>query len=101
MANVIETDVELDAEDFRKLEALARKLAAQKKAKTVQETVPPENRVYVMGIELDSIMTTSNAALATTFKGTKNCEALLRQLEKKYGKKFYMEETKPIITIKN
>jgi uncharacterized Fe-S cluster-containing protein len=92
MKKIISTDAELDDVDMRKLEAFARKLEREKKAKAAQEAVPPEKRVYVMDIKIDSIMTSRSGALGMKIKGKKECEYLLRQLERRYGRKFYMEE---------
>jgi hypothetical protein len=101
MIQTIETGIELDASDIKKLEALARKLEQQKKQKIAAETVPQDKRVYVMDIRIDSIMTTRNEKHGMAIKGKKACEYLLKQLERKHGRRFYMEEAQsPLVNNK-
>jgi hypothetical protein len=87
----IETD-ELDASDVKQLAALAQKLAGKRKEKLAREAVPVDKRVYVMNVTVDSMMTTRDGGLGMSIKGEKECEYLLKQLERRYGRKFYMEE---------
>ncbi len=67
-----------------------------KRKKLPAEVVPMYKWVYVMDIHADSIMTTGSADLAGVvyIAGNGNINALLRQLEQRYGKKFYCEEVK-------
>ena len=103
MKKVIETDVELGASEMLQLEAFARKLARQRKAKMESEAkaVPEGKRVYVLDIKQDSIMTDYCGKHALIVKGKKEAEYIIKQLERKFGKKFYMEETaRPINKLK-
>ena len=88
----INTEIDLDEADIKKLRALAQNLVKQKKQKQEQEYVPPENRVYVMRITKDSIMTTKADNLALIMMGKKESESICRQLELRHGHKFYLEE---------
>jgi hypothetical protein len=72
---------------------LVRKIEQEKKQKTSTQTGRPERRIYVLDIKADSIMTSGSGVRAYIIKGKKEAEYICRQLERKYGKKFYMEET--------
>jgi hypothetical protein len=50
-------------------------------------------RIYVVNISADGLMVSGSEALGLTVKGRKECEYLCRQLERRYGKKFYFQET--------
>ena len=103
MKKVIETDVELGASEMLQLEAFARKLARQRKAKMESEAkaVPEGKRVYVLDYNTGGLMTSGCGANAMIVKGKKNAEYLCREMERKFGKKFYMEETaRPINKLK-
>jgi hypothetical protein len=55
-------------------------------------TPPSARRVYVMDVKADGLMTTGDARLGMAVKGRKEAEHICRQLERRYGKKFYLED---------
>ena len=88
----IDNNIELDETDLRKLESFVRRLENEKKQRIAKETVPKEQRVYVMDIRIDSIMTSRADSLAQKIKGKKEAEYIARQLSQRHGRKFYIEE---------
>jgi hypothetical protein len=86
------TDVDLSNNNLFRLQLFARKLAAEKKAKILAETVPMDKRVYVIDYKLSGLMTSHNGEHAMLVSGKQAAENFCRELGKKFGKKFYCEE---------
>jgi hypothetical protein len=93
----ISGNIELDKADVASINAFIHRLGKKKKAKLEQENATLGKRVYIMRITSDSIMVSGNSELAHVIKGKKEAEYIARQLEKRHGRKFYIEECeKPI-----